>query len=63
MELFNLGIAMEWPSTGTPEALTKEKTIEYVKTSNGFAIERFKTKYMDQICYFSVSTSFSCIFP
>ena len=49
MELFNLGIAMEQPSTGTPEALTKEKTIELVKTSNDFAFERFKTKYMDQI--------------
>jgi hypothetical protein len=47
MELFNLGIAMEQPSTGTPEALTKEKTIELVKVSNDYAFERFKAKYMD----------------
>jgi hypothetical protein len=49
MELFNLGIAMEQPATGTPGALTKEKTIELVKTSNDYAFERFKAKYMDQI--------------
>ena len=49
MELFNLGIAMEQPSTATPEALTKDKTVELVIASNDFAFERFKTKYMDQI--------------
>jgi len=49
MELFNLGIAMEQPATGAPEALTKDKTIELVKASNDFAFDRFKNKYMDQI--------------
>ena len=49
MELFNLGIAMEQPATGAPSDLTKEKTAELVMTSNDYAFERFKTKYMDQI--------------
>jgi hypothetical protein len=47
MELFNLGIAMEQPASATPEALTREKTVELVKASNDFAFERFKTQYMD----------------
>lgn len=47
MELFNLGIAMEQPATGAPSDLTKEKTAELVMTSNDYAFERFKTKYMD----------------
>ena len=49
MELFNLGIAMEQPSTKTPDALTNEKTIDLVKTSNDFAFEKFKKDYFDQI--------------
>lgn len=47
MELFNLGIAMEQPTTKTPEALTNEKTIELVKASNDYAFDRFKEKYLD----------------
>ncbi len=49
MELFNLGIAMEQPSTSCPEALTPERTIELVKASNDYAFDRFKQQYMDQI--------------
>lgn len=49
MELFNLGIAMEQPSTGCPQALTPEKTIELVKEANDYAFDRFKQQYMDQI--------------
>ena len=47
MELFNLGISMEAPTTQAPEALTKEKTVELVKASNDFAFELFKKEYMD----------------
>lgn len=42
MELFNLGISMEQPSSASPEELTAEKTIELVKTSNDYAFEQFK---------------------
>ena len=49
MELFNLGIAMEQPSTSTPESLTKDKTVELVMASNDFAFDRFKTQHMDCI--------------
>jgi hypothetical protein len=51
MELFNLGISMEAPSSKAPEELTKEKTIELVKASNDFAFDLFKKEYMDQIRY------------
>ena len=47
MDLFNLGISMEQPSTKTPEALTNDKTIELVKTSNDYAFEKFKKDYFD----------------
>jgi len=49
MELFNMGIGMEQPTTTTPEELTKEKTVELVKASNDFAFELFKKEYMDQM--------------
>jgi hypothetical protein len=49
MELFNLGIAMEQPSTESPAQLTADKTIELVKASNDYAFDRFKQQYMDQI--------------
>ena len=47
MELFNLGIAMEQPSGGAPEALTAEKTVELVMQSNDFAFNLFQTHYLD----------------
>lgn len=47
MELFNLGISMEQPSTATPEALTSDRTIELVKASNDFAFDLFKNNYID----------------
>ena len=47
MELFNLGISMEAPTGKAPESLTKEKTIELVKSSNDFAFEPFKKEYID----------------
>ena len=49
MELFNLGISMEQPSTETPAELTVEKTIELVKSSNDFAFELFKKEYLSQM--------------
>jgi len=49
MELFNLGIAMEQPSTGCPADLTPDKTIALVIESNDYAFDRFKSQYMDQI--------------
>jgi len=49
MELFNLGINMEAPTTKAPEALTKEKTIELVKASNDYAFDIFKKEYIDQL--------------
>ncbi len=49
MELFNLGISMEQPSTATPEALNPDKTIELVKASNDFAFDLFKNNYIDQM--------------
>ena len=48
MELFNLGISMEQPTTSTPEALSADKTIELVKSSNDFAFDLFKNNYIDQ---------------
>ena len=42
MELFNLGISMEHPSSACPEALTLDKTIELVISSNDFAFDMFK---------------------
>lgn len=47
MELFNMGIGMEQPTSKAPEALTKEKTIELVKQSNDYAFDLFKKEYMD----------------
>lgn len=46
MELFNLGISMEQPSTPAPEELTQEKTVELVLASNDFAFDRFKKDYI-----------------
>jgi hypothetical protein len=47
MELFNMGIGMEQPSSTPPAELTKEKTIELVKQSNDFAFDLFKKEYLD----------------
>lgn len=49
MELFNMGIGMEQPSSTPPAELTKEKTIELVKQSNDFAFDLFKKEYLDQV--------------
>lgn len=47
MELFNLGITMEAPTSKAPDALDKEKTIKLVKESNDFAFNFFKKEYID----------------
>lgn len=49
MELFNLGISMEQPSSKAPESLTEEKTIELVIASNDFAFDLFKKDYISQM--------------
>lgn len=49
MELFNLGINMEAPTSAAPDSLTKEKTIELVKSSNDYAFDLFKKEYIDQL--------------
>ena len=49
MELFNLGISMEQPTSAAPAALNKEKTVELVKASNDFAFELFKKEYLDSM--------------
>jgi hypothetical protein len=51
MELFNLGISMEAPSSKAPAELNKVKTIELVKASNDFAFDLFKKEYIDQMRY------------
>jgi hypothetical protein len=51
MEIFSMGIGMEQPSSDIPEELTKEKTIDLVKTANDYAFDLFKKEYMDQIQY------------
>ena len=47
MELFNMGISMEQPSSQSPPELTLEKTVELVKESNNFAFDLFKKEYID----------------
>ena len=49
MELFNMGISMEQPSSEAPAELTSEKTVELVKASNDFAFEEFKKEYISQV--------------
>jgi hypothetical protein len=49
MEIFNLGISMEQPSTKCPEELNASKTIELVKASNDFAFDLFKKEYLSQM--------------
>lgn len=51
MELFNMGISMEQPSSSAPAELTQEKTVSLVKESNNFAFELFKKEYLDQMRY------------
>ena len=45
MELYNLGISMEQPTTEVPVDLTQERTIELVKGSNDYAFDLFKKEY------------------
>lgn len=47
MELFNMGISMEQPSTQTPAELTLAKTVDLVTKSNDYAFDRFKKDYLD----------------
>ena len=49
MELFNLGISMEQPSSKCPDALTGDKTVELVLASNDFAFDMFKSEYLSQM--------------
>lgn len=51
MELFNMGISMEQPSSKAPEELTQEKTVSLVKESNSYAFDLFKKEYLDQMRY------------
>jgi len=46
MELFQMGINMEKPTSKAPEELTREKTVELVKESNDFAFDLFKKEYI-----------------
>ena len=47
MELFNLGISMEAPSSKAPAELNRELTIELVKKSNDYAFDLFRKEYID----------------
>lgn len=47
MQLFNLGITMEQPSSAAPSDLTNEKTVELVKASNEFAFDKFKSDFLN----------------
>ena len=49
MELFNLGISMEQPSSKCPDALSQDKTVELVIASNDFAFDMFKSEYLSQM--------------
>lgn len=51
MELFNMGISMEQPSSQPPAELTAEKTVQLVKDSNNYAFDLFKKEYLDQMRY------------
>ena len=51
MELFNMGISMEQPSSAAPEELTAERTVALVKESNTFAFDLFKKEYLEQMRY------------
>lgn len=46
MELFDLGISMEKPTSEVTTDLTRERTIELVKESNEFAFSFFKKNYI-----------------
>ena len=45
MELYNLGISMEQPSSEVPTDLTVERTVERVKGANDYAFDLFKREY------------------
>ena len=47
MELFNMGIAMEQPSSKAPEDLNSERTVALVIESNTFAFDLFKKEYLE----------------
>lgn len=51
MELFNMGISMEQPSSQPPVELTAQKTVDLVKSSNTYAFDLFKKEYLDQMRY------------
>ena len=51
MELMNLGVAMEQPSSTAPAELTAERTVTLVKESNNFAFDLFKKEYLEQMRY------------
>ena len=51
MELMNLGVSMEQPSSSAPEELTQERTVTLVKDSNNFAFDLFKKEYLEQMRY------------
>lgn len=47
MQLFNMGVSMEQPSSAVPDALDNDKTIELVKASNEYAFEKFKKDFIN----------------
>ena len=49
MELFNMGIAMEHPTTTIPDELTEAKTVELVMESNNYAFDQFKEHYIKEL--------------
>ena len=51
MEIYNQGIAAEDPKADLPDDLTREKTIELVKSSNKFAFEEAKKDYVQSVAF------------
>lgn len=49
MELFQMGINMEKPTSAPPAELNRERIVELVKASNDFAFEYFKKEYISQM--------------
>lgn len=49
MELFDLGISMEKPTSEITSDLSRERTIELVKESNEYAFSFFKKNYISQM--------------
>jgi hypothetical protein len=49
MEMINTGIELDSDTGSVPESMTKAKTIEFLKESNDFAIEKLKKSFKNKI--------------